>query len=439
MRHCYISIVVKRADACYDHRMKKRTYTAVCQSEYLMAFGLDPDRVIYFDIETTGFRPSTSSLYMIGWAVQSGCQPCCEDGPASWSVTQIMAQSRREEVMLLRQFADILKDYDTIIEFNGDRFDLPYLREKYLSYDMHDPLSRFATVDLYRQIRPYRQALGLARLNQKSVERFLEIQRSDPYSGGELIDVYRTVRDHRCDSPDDEEKAVSALFLHNREDVTGMMDMTPLLAYRMAVESSATVTGSVRGIWPVSGKPDEGQCDSGKPDAEQRIYGKPDADHCVSGRSASGSPMSGTACIIAFYKLDVPVPKSFAASMDGCCEVNVSGSLVRVVIRPFCGCMYHFFPDYKNYYYLPEEDTAMHKSVASFVDPAHREKAKAQNCYVKREGVFLPSLSESESHPVFRRSFTDPVKWFEYKPHMENDSSFFGNYIHNLVRSLCST
>ena len=419
--------------------MKKRTYTAVCQSEYLMAFGLDPDRVIYFDIETTGFRPSTSSLYMIGWAVQSGCQPCCEDGPASWSVTQIMAQSRREEVMLLRQFADILKDYDTIIEFNGDRFDLPYLREKYLSYDMHDPLSRFTTVDLYRQIRPYRQALGLARLNQKSVERFLEIQRSDPYSGGELIDVYRSVRDHRCDSPDDEEKAVSALFLHNREDVTGMMDMTPLLAYRMAVESLAEVSTSVRGICPASGKLDGKRPASGKPDGKRPASGKPDEINYDSALWASGFPMSDNACVIAFYKLDVPVPKPFAASMDGSCEVDVSGSLVKVVIRPFCGCMYHFFPDYKNYYYLPEEDTAMHKSVASFVDPAHREKAKAQNCYVKREGVFLPSLSESESHPVFKRSFTDPVKWFEYTQGMENNGEFFGNYIHNLVRSLCST
>ena len=49
--------------------MKMKTHYAACPQQYLSAYGLNPDRVIYFDIETTGFRASSSSLYMIGWAV----------------------------------------------------------------------------------------------------------------------------------------------------------------------------------------------------------------------------------------------------------------------------------------------------------------------------------------------------------------------------------
>jgi uncharacterized protein YprB with RNaseH-like and TPR domain len=137
--------------------MIQQQHTASCQEEYLTANGLDPARVIYFDIETTGFRASTSQLYMIGWAVKQ------RTDSDRWMVTQLLAQSTSEESLILKMFLEVLRGYDTIIEFNGDRFDLPYLREKYLSYDMHDPLSRFTTVDLYRQIRPYRQALGLSR------------------------------------------------------------------------------------------------------------------------------------------------------------------------------------------------------------------------------------------------------------------------------------
>ena len=37
--------------------------------------------------------------------------------------------------------------------------------------------------------------------------------------------------------------------------------------------------------------------------------------------------------------------------------------------------MKYFYSNYKNYYYLPDEDTAIHKSVASYVDKKYRVQA----------------------------------------------------------------
>ena len=34
----------------------------------------------------------------------------------------------------------------------------------------------------------------------------------------------------------------------------------------------------------------------------------------------------------------------------------------------------YFYTDYKNYYYLPKEDMAIHKSVAAYVDRDHKKK-----------------------------------------------------------------
>lgn len=382
--------------------MKTRTHNAACPEEYLTAYGLDPDRVIYFDIETTGFRPSTSSLYMIGWAVRCA--------PGEWTVVQIMSQTYAEERRLLETFTDVLSRYDTIIAFNGDRFDLPYLREKYEAHKMADPFALCRTVDLYQEIRPYKEALGLKRLNQKSVERFLKIHREDPYNGGELIDVYRSVRDHRYTDDAQESEAVHALFLHNYEDVLGMLDMTPLLAYPMAAGSTVPV-----------------QCTGGFPDT---------------------SAMQ----LEASFRLDVPVPKPLCLSHGEHCSIHVCGDLVSVTLQPLSGCLYHFFPDYRNYYYLPAEDTAMHKSVASYVDPSHREKAKAQNCYVKKEGLFLPCSGTQSSGtrknigkmaqapaadeffgPLFQRFYKDPVLWFAYRPELLKDTEAFSAYIHGIV------
>ena len=67
------------------------------------------------------------------------------------------------------------------------------------------------------------------------------------------------------------------------------------------------------------------------------------------------------------------------------------------------GTYYHFFADYKNYYYLPQEDMAVHKSVGAYVEPAFRQKATAGNCYIKKTGTFLPLPKGIDwSAPVFR-------------------------------------
>jgi len=40
-----------------------------------------------------------------------------------------------------------------------------------------------------------------------------------------------------------------------------------------------------------------------------------------------------------------------------------------------------YYSDYKNYYYLTNEDYAIHESVASFVDKKYRVRANKKNCY----------------------------------------------------------
>ncbi len=412
--------------------MKTRINDASCEEGYLTAFGLDPDKVIYFDIETTGFRASTSSLYMIGWAVRNPSilsisnpgfsKPHNASSAApekGWTVTQIIAESFLDEKLLLEQFGQVLSRYDTIIEFNGDRFDLPYLREKYEAYGMEDPFTPLRSVDLYREIRPYKDMLSLKKLNQKSVERFLMIKRQDPFNGGELIDVYRSLRDHSCD---DRTAALHALFLHNYEDVVGMLAMTPLLAYPMAIQSTAPVR-ILKNPWNSSEDSEDIPGLAGLADSED-----------LKDLDESGKPIEGSYCLEVEYPLEVSVPIPLHLAFGEHCLVTLSGDHVYILLRPLSGTLRHFFPDYRNYYYLPAEDTAIHKSVASFVDPSHREKAKAQNCYAKKQGFFLPQPEESFT-PVFQRSYKDPAKWFECICGWTDNTDALSAYIHTLVRA----
>ncbi len=435
--------------------MKTRIHYAGCPQEYLTAYGLDPAKVIYFDIETTGFRASTSRLYMIGWAVRedtsrtslsdnAACAASPDDSARAslsdnfvraslnedsspsalckdWVVTQIMAESSAEEILLLEQFSKILGRYDTILEFNGDRFDLPYMKEKYESYQMADPFIHCKTVDLYRVVKPYKNMLGMSRLNQKSVEQYLHITREDPYNGGELIDVYRSVRNHSCEN---EEGAISALFLHNYEDVLGMLAMTPLLAYPLAMLSTAPVTACRK----EANLQSMGCCtieaaftlDAAIPHPLSLSVGNQLEENLLSDQ------LHGS--------LDENTSSSNMTAPKAACHIEIEGKQVQVTLYLLPLNLYHYFPDYRNYYYLPEEDTAIHKSVASFVDPSHREKAKAQNCYVKKQGTFLPQTAE-HYQPSFSRCYKDSVSWFEYQPGIEEDLETFSAYIHALIRA----
>ena len=107
------------------------------------------------------------------------------------------------------------------------------------------------------------------------------------------------------------------------------------------------------------------------------------------------------------------------------CPCNLSGSYTHpydtleiaennltVHIPYYTGELKYFFDNYKDYYYLPYEDYAVHKSVAEGVDKSRRKAATAATCYVKKSGTFLPQKEELFA-PALRQEKKSPVSWFE--------------------------
>ena len=72
------------------------------------------------------------------------------------------------------------------------------------------------------------------------------------------------------------------------------------------------------------------------------------------------------------------------------------------------GTLKHFYPDYKDYYYLPFEDRAVHKSIGACVDKEARIKATASNCYTKTTGFFLPQFG-AIWEPVMKQEYKDKM------------------------------
>ncbi len=311
----------------------------------------NPEELLFFDIETTGFSGLSSSLYLIGAAfVRSG----------QWHLIQWFADCREAEKEILESFFSFLRPFSVLVHFNGDGFDIPYLEKRCQALGLSCPLSSLKSLDIYKKIRPFRCLMGLESMKQKAVERFLGIFREDPYSGGQLIEVYQEYLLTKNRS------LLRMLMLHNEEDLMGMPRILPILFY------PDFLTGEFS---PQSAGFRE----------ENDLFG-------------SKETILDLDCLCAS---SLPVPISWEHPLLDGVHFRGEQNRLEICIPLFDGELKYFYPNYKDYYYLIYEDTAVHKSVGEYVDRSARKKATASTCYTKKRGLFLPQ-TEPCLAPVFR-------------------------------------
>ncbi len=91
---------------------------------------------------------------------------------------------------------------------------------------------------------------------------------------------------------------------------------------------------------------------------------------------------------------------------------NRGQDAAKLHVLIYSGELKYFYENYKDYYYLPMEDVAMHKSVAAYVDKQHRKQATATTAYLRRTGTFLPQPAELYK-PAFKKEYWGKVSYFE--------------------------
>jgi hypothetical protein len=128
----------------------------------------------------------------------------------------------------------------------------------------------------------------------------------------------------------------------------------------------------------------------------------------------------------------LPLPAAFSTENPYHLRADTDAAMLQIPITN--GILYHFFDNYKDYYYLPLEDQAVHKSVAAYVDPTYRQKAKASNCYIKKSGAFLPQ-PQTVIRPAFFTSFEDKTPYFLCSDEFCSDTEHVKTYLQSLLRT----
>lgn len=334
--------------------MKKKMYTL--SPDYPGAFARSffrPDMML-LDIETTGLSPANNFIYCIG---------CSFLTPENISLCLLFAERQSDEPELLKQLSALLAGHSPVITFNGTTFDIPFLKKRYAYYHMEHPFSGTDFIDLYREARQLKPLLRLNSYKQKSLEQFLGCSREDTYSGGELIRVYTGY----IKNPSPE--SLHLLFTHNYEDVKGMYDLLELLSYRRFLDGNFAI---------------------------RDIAFERDGENLF---------------INFILALESPLPQSIRLlTEDAKLLLGQDSALIQFPVR--FGKLRHYFPDYKNYYYLPEEGSIVHKSVGAYVDAGHRQKATRENCFIEKECFYL-AVDAPDASCELKTDYSDRHSYME--------------------------
>lgn len=340
---------------------------------------------IFFDIETTGFSPKHSHIYLIGCARKIG---------ENIRYDQFFAGTPAEEKEVLLAFLDILKDYSTIISFNGVGFDVPFIKAKCDLLNIKENLKDFAYLDIFKAVSEIKFLLKLPNYKQKTIENYLGLERDDQFSGGELINVYLDY----VKKPNKE--AENLLLLHNYEDLVGMTELLPVLTYLEVFHGQYSIRSTEVGTY-------------------KSIDGTLEKELLIT------------------LTNDYSVPKRVSYQYQDF-YVIMKDTTTTIRIPVFSGELHYFYPNYKDYYYLPQEDVAIHKSVATYVDKGYRENAKASNCYTRKEGEFLPQFA-TIMQPEFKKEHKDARSYFELNEDFYSSDIMLRRYTDHILQLMLSS
>ena len=135
-------------------------------------------------------------------------------------------------------------------------------------------------------------------------------------------------------------------------------------------------------------------------------------------------------------KFPVPLPADITCSANSCYFIGC-GNEGRLRVPIYEEEMKYFYSNYKDYYYLPQEDIAIHKSVASFVDKEFRQQALASNCYTRKVSSYLPQW-DTLFTPFFKREYKDHDLFFELTDEFKTRREDFNRYAHHVLEMIAS-
>ena len=150
----------------YDYESNK--YDLFIRTTDALLPDVDKESILLFDIATTSFEAANGCVFLIGAAYLSA---------GKLMIKQLFSENVNEEVLMINEFISFADRFKTVLSYKGDSFDFPYLsgRLSILCKDhffaecsavnFHEIFQKLSTLrsksfDLFNIIKPLKTPLG---------------------------------------------------------------------------------------------------------------------------------------------------------------------------------------------------------------------------------------------------------------------------------------
>ena len=218
-------------------------------------------------------------------------------------------------------------------------------------------------------------------MKQSALESVMGMERDEFHSGGLLIDTYQDYLGAKDTQLQD------MLLSHNKDDIYGLF----------YVSGSLTLTSFFEGNFAIS----------------------------------------KTTCTDTQFTICIQTGR-LAIPFDTICnDIHISGidEVVTIDIPVIHDTLKYFYKDYKNYFCLPLEQTAIHKDVACYVESAYKEKARPETAYTTKTSSFIRQNKFKQSH-IFKYEHTDKDGYIELNDTFINDRIQLKEYLLNILKQI---
>lgn len=356
-------------------------------------------RIYYIDIETTGFNRSTDQVYLLGLlSIKT------DD---SVELIQYLCEKDSDEYTLLYTFNQLLDSDTLLIHFNGNSFDLPFLKARMVLFGIAELLSYTTSFDYYPSLRLFRKLLRTDNFKLKSMEKIVSFQREDTLTGSDLIPIYKAFREG--------DSTLQSLFLnHNMDDLIGLFYLNGFNTLFDLLSPDDPVQALLR-----------------RTQLEWKLSDGTLSDITLNSAFFESNPIleeKSNAKDIGNRQLNSGQSYPLQATHDNY-TISTLHNRYQIQLPIAEGTYKYFYDNYKAYYYLVEEDYAIHKLVADFVNSKYKRKATKETAYIKKEGTFIRcplfdatqfEILKSFNLPIFRESHTSKNCYIEINDFIKN-------------------
>ena len=319
-------------------------------------------QILIYDIDTTSFEAANGCIFLIGVMYYQDEQ---------LKFTQFFSESIEEEAQIIENFFDIAENYNILLSYKGESFDIPFIGKRLYTLKQNTLYNRFVSLrprsfDIANEIMSVKATLGFSstkldylrkmcgqtvpeRINGENISKFYVehiaanklrklLETTNKAQNSNMIGLYNpkpVIDDLAHIKPDSGDRFLTDILYRNKENIESVVYLMRL----------ARIFSMKKGRFNVI-------IDIG-------LFDNPEEPGITNNSDTVTFFITAND-----FKICIPV------------------TIVSLSLK-------QFYPNFKDYYYFPAEDMAVHKSIAEFAAAGSKKKATAKTAYRNVSGRFI--------------------------------------------------